>query len=335
MRAESAHQRIRRRVMAGLGGLLAIGASSVRPQQTSPAVTLIVPRGAGASADRLGRIVADGLAEILEGPVRVENIAGDAGVPGTNAIAAGAKDGSVLGVAISSAIIGGRLLSRSAKFNPIDDFEWLTILGTFPNALVISAQIAVSEHRKLARGGARYGVAVGLRESRIRLRRSSRGGLPAPRAGSKARPSRRGFERGPLRAARGRQDRRSLRGRAQRGDAGSATAFPNPRSDLQRAPRVVAHGAVVRRVVGTVVRRMDRLVAPRGLDTSAYHRLASVVGVLVSDPRHADKLRAAGLTFMGLSGRGTVAFLETDFLRNAKLIATLNEEGQRKMKGEA
>ena len=36
-----------------------------------------------------------------------------------------ATDGSVLGLEISSAIIGGKLLSRSAKFSPVDDFQWL------------------------------------------------------------------------------------------------------------------------------------------------------------------------------------------------------------------
>ena len=72
------------------------------------------------------------------------------------------------------------------------------------------------------------------------------------------------------------------------------------------------------------------LVTPKHLDNAAYHRLSSAVGRLVSDPRHADKLRAAGLTFMGLSGRGALVFVETEFLRNAKLIATLNEEGERK-----
>ena len=50
------------------------------------------------------------------------------------------------------------------------------------------------------------------------------------------------------------------------------------------------------------------LVTPKGIDDAAYHRLPPQSDVLVSDPRHADKLRAAGLTFMGLSGRGALAF---------------------------
>ena len=36
------------------------------------------------------------------------------------------------------------------------------------------------------------------------------------------------------------------------------------------------------------------------------------------------------LWFTGLSGAGTRTFVETEFLRNAKLIAQLNDEGLRK-----
>ena len=71
------------------------------------------------------------------------------------------------------------------------------------------------------------------------------------------------------------------------------------------------------------------LVVPRGVTPAAFVKLASATSVLLSEPRHADSMRAAGLTFMGLSGSGTRAFVEADFLRNAKLIARLNEEGLR------
>jgi hypothetical protein len=33
---------------------------------------------------------------------------------------------------------------------------------------------------------------------------------------------------------------------------------------------------------------------------------------------------------MGLSGTGTMAFLESEFLRNAKLIGLLNDDGLRR-----
>ncbi len=148
MRAEStAHRRGRRRWLAGIGGLVALRFARAGAQDSKAPITLIVPAPAGVSADRLGRIVADGLSAILEVPVQVDNLSGDGGVTGTNAIAASARDGTVLGLAISSAIVGGRLLSRAAKFSPIDDFQWLTVLGSFPNAMVVAAN---SPHSSIA-----------------------------------------------------------------------------------------------------------------------------------------------------------------------------------------
>jgi hypothetical protein len=71
------------------------------------------------------------------------------------------------------------------------------------------------------------------------------------------------------------------------------------------------------------------LVGPKGLDHAAYYRLASGVGVLLGDSVFLDSMRAAGVSFMGLSGRGALAFLDTEILRNAKQIALLNQEGMR------
>src|SRR4030095_5620995 len=70
----------RRRLLAALAA--ASAAPSLFAQATPAAIKLVVPAPAGGSADSLGRLVADALSEILEIPVRVENIAGDGGVTG-------------------------------------------------------------------------------------------------------------------------------------------------------------------------------------------------------------------------------------------------------------
>src|SRR5262245_14994808 len=117
----------RRSFLVLLAATAATRARAADAPPTSPAspIKLIVPAAAGGSADRIGRLVADTLTRILESPVEVLNVAGDGGVTGMNAVAAAPKDGSVLGLANSTAIVGGKLLSRSARFNPIEDFDWL------------------------------------------------------------------------------------------------------------------------------------------------------------------------------------------------------------------
>ncbi len=127
-------------------------------------ITLIVPAAEGGSGDRVGHIIAEHLEEILEAPVRLKYIAAQNGVAGTNAMAHAARDGKTLGLAFSSPLIGGKLLSRQATYNPIEDFDWLAILGSYGNAAVVRADSparSMLDWLNLARGSAkplRYGT---------------------------------------------------------------------------------------------------------------------------------------------------------------------------------
>ena len=322
------HQRLRRRFLAGLASFLLMPSSRAQLGSAAPH-TLIVPAPAGVSGDVLGQIVAEALSRILEMPVRVENMGGDSGVTGTNAIAASAHDGTVLGLGLSSAMVGGRLLSRSAKFNPIDDFQWLTIIGTYPSAMVVSA----NAHQR----------DVG---SWVAAAREA----PAPLAYASVGTGSAGHLAGAfLRRAQGaRLVHRSVESPDEQyallaeGKIDALfDAIPNariqaPRSNYQiiavtstarvpLLPEAPSFGELWQQSFVTWI----GLVTPKGLENAAYFRLASAVGVLLSDSSFLDSMRAAGISFMGLSGRGTVAFLDTEILRGAKLIAALNEEGMR------
>ncbi len=293
-------------------------------------IKLIVPAAPGGSLDRLGRIVADALSRILESPVDVQNMPGDGGVTGMNAVAAAPGDGTVLGLANSTAIIGGKLLSRSARFNPIEDFDWLTILGTYPNAMVVAQRSPardITEWLELARkaptplvyASAGTGSAGHLAGAYLRVEKGARlthtvvdnlddgykllgeGFIDvlfdgAPNAMTEVRL----------------RDHRIL----------AVTSEKR----VQGLPGVPSFGELWQRSFDIFV----GIVAPKALAQNAYARLAPAVGVLLSEPAHANSLRAAGLNFLGLSGRGTRAYIENEFLRNAQLIAALNNEGVRK-----
>lgn len=65
-------------------GIVLYGASVARAQPAvdrAIPVTLIVPTAAGSSSDRLARIIAQALSEILATPVHVQNIPGNTGSP--------------------------------------------------------------------------------------------------------------------------------------------------------------------------------------------------------------------------------------------------------------
>jgi len=320
------HQRMRRRVLGGLTGLLLFAPLRAQPQT---GVTLIVPGFAGVSNDLLGRIVAVALARILEVAVRIENVGGDGGVTGTNAIAASAHDGTILGLGTSTAMVGGRLLSRNAKFNPIDDFQWFTIFGTYPAAMVIPAN---ASQKDLA------AWLASAREASNPLVYASIGtGSAGHLAGSY------------LRVAQGAQlVHRSVEAPGERYallTEGKIDALfddlPNARVAVPRwGHRIVAVTSAARSPLLAAVPAFGELwqqsfeswiglIAPKGLQDAAYFRLASAVGVLVGDSQFVESMRAAGVNFLGLSGRGTVAFLDSEILRGAKSIARLNADGMR------
>ncbi|HET7031619.1 MAG TPA: tripartite tricarboxylate transporter substrate binding protein [Casimicrobiaceae bacterium] len=322
------HRRMRRRILAGLGAFFVVARAGAQSSGATR-VTLIVPAPGGVSGDRLGQIVAEALSRILEVPVRVENIGGDSGVVGTNAIAAGARDGSLLGIGMSVAMVGGRLLSRNARFNPIDDFQWFTIIGTYPTAMVVAGNAPQKDIASWV---------ASAREAATPLVYASVGtGSAGHLAG--------GF----LRAAQGaRLVHRSVEAPEERyallADGKIAAVFDGIPNALLEAPsagcRIIAVTSAERTALLPDVPSFGELwqqsfdtwfglIAPKGLDNSAYFRLASAVGVLIGDARFVDSMRAAGVSFLGLSGRGTQAFLDTEILRGAKLIAQLSNEGMR------
>jgi tripartite-type tricarboxylate transporter receptor subunit TctC len=311
-----------------LAALAAAGfAPSLLGQESPGVIRLIVPAPPTGSAGALGRLVADTLSTILETPVRVENVPGDGGVTGTNLIARAPRDGSVIGVAVSSPLIGGKLLSRSAQFNPSEDFDWLTILGTYANAMIVSSRsnhttleqwldAAKSARSAFAFGSFGRGTAGHLAGAYLRVEHGSRlthVTVPA-------------LDDGYVMLSDGRLDVLF--------DGVPNAVVKIPRwghrilavtsaARVPALPDVPSFGEVWQQSFVVWI----GLVLPKGVPPPAYAKIASAVGVLLSEPRYADSMRAAGLDYMGLSGSGTRAFVENEFLRSAKLIARLNEEG--------
>ena len=322
----------RRWMLVGLASLSLASERSVAQPATSrgQGIALIVPAPVGGSADHLARIVADALATIMEVPVRIENVPENSGVTGTNAIAAAPRDGSVVGLAVSNAIIGGKLLSRSAQFNPSEDFVWLAILGTYPNALVVSGKSPWStlEHW--------------LADARRTTTPMTFGSFGIGSAGHLAGAYLRLEETANLTHM---KIETLTDGYALLSQGKIAVLFDGVPNALVQAPR---HGHRILAVTsaarvpslpdtpsfGELWRQSFvvwiGLIAPKDLDPERYIRLASAVGVLLAEPKHADAMRAAGLTYMGLAGSSAKAFLEAEFIRNAKLIANLSQEVPRR-----
>ncbi len=121
-------------------GLAAIAAGSAAHAQSNypdRPIKLIVPFSPGGSTDVIGRLVATGLGNVIGQTVVVENKGGAGSILGTDLGARAEPDGYTLVITNGAAITTGPLLGQKIPYKPFDDFVHITLLGTFPNGLLV------------------------------------------------------------------------------------------------------------------------------------------------------------------------------------------------------
>ena len=300
-------------------------------QPAADTITFIVPWASGGSVDRVSRVAAESLAEILATKVIVSNVPGSGGVTGTVAIASQKADGKTLGLGVSTSMIGVQLLSPTATYNPTEDFEWLAILGTYPNAMVVAGK---RPERSLDE------LLATARTSATPLRYASFGvGTAGHLAGSYLRLEQRAnVEHQVVERA---EDGYAMLGSGQLDfffdgapNAGEAALRGGHRivavTSSTRVPSLPDVPAFGERWAGESFVVWVGVVAPRGLPPDVYSRLAGAIGVLVLEPRYAQALRATGLAYVGLSGAPAKAYVEDEIVRTARLIGRMRGEISRR-----
>src|SRR5258707_857400 len=114
---------MRRHLIATLGLVAASGAAFAQDWPTRP-VTMVVPYAAGGPVDTVGRIMAQGLTEVLGQQVIVENVGGAGGMTGANRVAKATPDGYtfLLGGSATMTTVPA-LYGKKTPYNPLTDFE--------------------------------------------------------------------------------------------------------------------------------------------------------------------------------------------------------------------
>jgi tripartite-type tricarboxylate transporter receptor subunit TctC len=104
----------------------------------SKPIRYIVPFAAGGLADAVARAIGPALGQRLGQPVIIENRAGVSGVVGAQMVARAEPDGyTILGGTITThAVIP--FLNKSIGYDPVKDFEPVTMIGTVTNILVVN-----------------------------------------------------------------------------------------------------------------------------------------------------------------------------------------------------
>jgi tripartite-type tricarboxylate transporter receptor subunit TctC len=131
--------------------LLVTGAMPVLAQNwPAKQVKIIVPFGAGSTPDIVARIIADQLGQKYPGSVfLVENKAGASGNLGTDEVAKGAPDGSIIGISIGGPLAINTLLFPNLPYNPQKDIAAVTQLITQPSALAVNPELKVNSVAEL------------------------------------------------------------------------------------------------------------------------------------------------------------------------------------------
>jgi tripartite-type tricarboxylate transporter receptor subunit TctC len=125
--------------------LLCLAAPAHAQEWPQRQVTIVVPFGAGGSADLLARMLATHMQAKYGTPFVVENRAGAGGSTGTSYVAKAAPDGYTLLLGTVSSIAVNAALYSKLPFDVDRDLQPISQLVSFPNLLVVDPRLPVRD----------------------------------------------------------------------------------------------------------------------------------------------------------------------------------------------
>ena len=110
--------------LLAIAALIALGVPA-RAQDAYPSkpITMIVPFAAGGSTDVIGRVIAEGLRQVLGQTVVVDNRGGAGGSIGTLAIARAQPDGYTIGMGTASTLAINPAAYKTLPFDVLTDLS--------------------------------------------------------------------------------------------------------------------------------------------------------------------------------------------------------------------
>lgn len=129
-------------MIAAVAALLAGIVSPVQAQEwPARVVTVVVPFSAGGTTDMFARLITAHLQQKYGGSFIVENRAGAGGNIGAGAVAKASNDGYTLLVGTVSTHAINPFLYTNLTFNPLKDFQPVSLIARLPNMLVVNPKI--------------------------------------------------------------------------------------------------------------------------------------------------------------------------------------------------
>lgn len=142
----------RRHVLQAFAALAATALPLSARAQEWPAgkpIAYVVPFTPGGSTDTIGRVLASKLQESLKQAVVVDNRPGQGGSIGAAYVAKAPADGYTLfGGTISTHAINASLYKK-LSYDPVRDFEPVSLVATLPNVLIVDPGLGVNSVQEL------------------------------------------------------------------------------------------------------------------------------------------------------------------------------------------
>ena len=139
-----------KKILAVIAMTFMCGTAQAQAYPSRP-IRYIVPFAPGGTTDILGRIVAQRLQEAWGQPVLVENRPGAGGAVGAEMTAKSPPDGyTIMGGTISTHAINASVYAK-LSYDPIKDFEPVTLLATQPNMLVVHPSLPANNVAELVK----------------------------------------------------------------------------------------------------------------------------------------------------------------------------------------
>ena len=104
---------------------------------------IIVPFGPGSATDQSARNVAEGLNRVFKVPAVVENKPGANGAIAAEVAAKAKPDGQTIFVCSNTAAASNVALMKSLPYDPLKDFDPLTIIGRAPVFMIVNPKLDV------------------------------------------------------------------------------------------------------------------------------------------------------------------------------------------------
>lgn len=140
---------VSRSLCAALLAVLSLSAFAQGDDYPRRPVRMILPNAPGSSNDVLGRLLAARMGEALGQQIVIENQAGASGLIGMEMGKNAAPDGYTIVSASPSGMTIAPNLRKSLPYDPLNDFQFVSMYAVLPNLLVVTPSLPVNTTKEL------------------------------------------------------------------------------------------------------------------------------------------------------------------------------------------